>query len=430
MHQGAPYIISNIILTFMWMISANLILDNKYSKYLTVLLESVIQLVFWAVFELDIPLFTSIRLFSGIVCLCLLLHYFHTDKPAFKLITGLLIFVSSFLSEIILGTLVPYEMIVSGEIFAKYAAAVYSIYLLLNFTFLSLTVVALRSYKQRYQGLLVEKQWFLFFLFPLSQMIAMIGWWPAYLQFNTLGSPYKVVAMTVVSLLADAALIYAIWKTGASTELRIRSEMLEDQIRSQENYYDQLASTYSSVRKMRHDIDNHIYAIQALLDSNDTKSASDYIQKIQEQEHSYLPFSNCRNTVIASYLQKKAEDLKECGISLKDEVHLPVLEGISNPDLICIYGNILDNAKEACSKIPDAEITLKTHYKAPYLTISCQNPVMETNTAKQRRIPELERGLGFTILANLAKTYDGQFTYSSGGGLFVTEIILKDTPGE
>ena len=46
MHQGASYIIANIVLTFMWMISANLILDNKYPKYLTILLESVIQLLF------------------------------------------------------------------------------------------------------------------------------------------------------------------------------------------------------------------------------------------------------------------------------------------------------------------------------------------------------------------------------------------------
>ena len=430
MHQGAAYIIANIILTFMWMISANMILDSRYSKVLTVLAESVIQLAFWGIFELDIPLFTAMRVFSGIVCLCILLQYFHTDRPVFKLITGLLIFVSSFLSEIILGTLIPYEMIVSGEVFMKYAPAVYSIYLLLNFTFLSMAVIALRSYKRRYQGLLVEKQWFLFFLFPLSQMIAMIGWWPAYVQFNTLGSPYKVVAMTVVSLLADAALIYSIWKTAAGTELRIRSEMLEDQIRSQENYYDQLASTYSSVRKMRHDIDNHIYAIQALLDNNDTKSASEYIQKIREQERTFLPFANCRNTVISSYLQKKAEDLEETGITLKDEVDLPVLEGISDPDLICIYGNILDNAQEACREIQDAEITLKTFYKAPYLTVSCQNPVRSLNKGKQRRIPELERGIGFTILSGLAQNYDGQFSYSEEDGLFTTEIILKDKAGE
>ena len=430
MHTGAAYIVSNIVLTFMWMISANLILDNKYPKYITVIAESVIQLLFWALFELDIPLFTTIRLFSGILLLCILLQVFHTDGAVFKLITAFLIFVASFLSEIVLGALVPYDMLMSGELFARYDVAVYSVYLLLNFTFLSLITVSLRAYKQKYRGLLIEKQWFLFFLFPLSQTIAMVGWWPAYLQFNTLGSPYKVLMMTILNLLADVALIYVIWKTAANTELRIRSEMLEEQVRSQENYYDQLASTYTDIRKMRHDIDNHIYAIQALLDNNDAENASAYIQNIQEKNNTAPLLADCRNTVISAFLEKKTEDLRKSGTAVKTDIHLPVHTGISNPDLICIYGNILDNARDACRDIPDAEITLKTYYKEPYLTIFCQNPVSAPETGRKRRIPELERGIGFTILSGIAENYDGQFTAGQQDNLFVTEIILKEKAGE
>ena len=107
-------------------------------------------------------------------------------------------------------------------------------------------------------------------------------------------------------------------------------------------------------------------------------------------------------------------------------MYLPVKLNISNPDLICIYGNILDNAIEACRNTDNGKISLSTKYKQPYLTISCTNTVPETMKEKKRRIPELERGIGFTILSGLAVQYDGQFVNELDNGVFRTEIILKD----
>lgn len=429
MHSGTAYIISNLFLTIMWFTAASIVLDCKYSRIKTILIESIIQFGLWYILENTINIFTPLRILVGFGLPMLLIFIFHTDKSFFKLLTASLIFISDIAAEIILGALMPYESILSGEFFAKYDVAIYSIYQLLNLTLLSLVIAALRAYKQRYQGYLIEKQWFLFFLFPLSQTIAMCGWWPAYLQYNTMGSPYKVLALTVFSFLADAALIYAIRETGAASEMRIRSEMLEEQVKSQENYYDQLASTYSNIRKMRHDIDNHIYAIEGLLKNNEVQKAAEYIQKVREEDTT-VHFADCQNTVVSSYLTKKMEDLTSAGIAFEPNIHLPYLVGISNPDLICIYGNILDNVKEACKEIPDSTVTLDTKYKEPYLIISCTNPIKETQEQKKRRIPELERGIGFTIISNLVRQYDGQFSARSENGMFCTEIILKVKTGE
>ena len=55
---------------------------------------------------------------------------------------------------------------------------------------------------------------------------------------------------------------------------------------------------------------------------------------------------------------------------------------------------------------------------------------------KKRRIPEMERGVGFAILSQLAERYDGEFRYKEelqpeeaaqrNTGVFLAEIILKD----
>ena len=63
MHSGTAYIISNIILVAFWMAAADNILDHRYPKLRTFLLECTIQLIFFAVFEMDIPIFTFFRIF-------------------------------------------------------------------------------------------------------------------------------------------------------------------------------------------------------------------------------------------------------------------------------------------------------------------------------------------------------------------------------
>lgn len=66
-------------------------------------------------------------------------------------------------------------------------------------------------------------------------------------------------------------------------------------------------------------------------------------------------------------------------------------------------------------------------FQEPYLTISCRNTAKDApDGSKKRRIPELERGVGFTILNDLARRYDGSFLTEQEDGWFKSEIILKN----
>ncbi len=81
----------------------------------------------------------------------------------------MLIAISLAFSEILVATMLPYDLVQSGEIFRTDGAAVYSAYLFFNFTILAFPTAVLRSIKHRYKGLLVEKEWLLFSIFPFSQ---------------------------------------------------------------------------------------------------------------------------------------------------------------------------------------------------------------------------------------------------------------------
>lgn len=425
MHEGASFVISNLILTLFWVITANIVLENRYSRLTTVISEfSIISFVFFILLERLFPIFSTVKLLIGSFTVAFLIQYFHTDKPAFKIITVILILFATAISDVTLQAMLPKEQIISGEIFRTNGAFVYSVYLFLNFNFLAATALSLRAYKRKNIGLLENRQWFLFLLFPLSQLLSIYIWVPSYTYISE-KTPSHIIFMICVDIIADIALLYMFYRTASNAELRTRSEMLEDQIKSQESYYNQLVSTYTDIRRMRHDIDNHLYTIRALVDSGNTKDAVEYADKVIEEDQIHIFFPDCRNTVAASYLEKKTEDLKKLGITLNADIHLPSNLDISNPDLICIYGNILDNAAEACTGIEHASIELKTHYKQPYLTISCTNPAHNKAEKKKRRFAGLDRGVGLTILSHLADQYDGELSSGMSQDTYHTSLVLK-----
>ena len=430
MHSGAAYIISNVIITILWFLGTGIVLESRYGRVRTFLLEVAIQLSVWYIFENRLAVFSYLRIFSGILLPVVLTVLFHKGSVLFKIITALLFFMSTLFSETIMAAFLPYDLVISGELFQRYDVIVYSVYVMLTFSTAALITAVLKAVQQHSQGLLVEKQWLLFFLFPLSQILSMVGLWNSYMDFDVFGNPYKVVFLTVFNILADAALIYTIVRTAHNAELRIRNTILEDQINSQEDHYAQLSSVYHDIRKMRHDIDNHIYAVRSLIENGETEKASKYLDTLntdreREKEMMELRFYDCRNTVVASYLDRKIRTLQEQSVSIDTDLHLPEDLSISNPDLICIFGNLLDNASEACRELDSPSITLKANYKEPYLIITCSNPYIGSNSPKHRRIRELDRGMGFAILSKLADQYDGRFTASGENGIFTAKIILK-----
>lgn len=425
-----PYhIIANIIAYILQMIAIESAMESRLSHTKTLLIEAPTALLYiWIMFQA--PFFTALRAIIAQIFMMIVVYPLHKEKWYYALLIIAITSVLTVLADAGMIVMIPREMIVSGVLFNKYPLTAYSIYLVVVAFLQMMFILAVRMFRKRYNRFHDQIPWLLFAVFPISQLVILVGTFRSYLADETYWHPSNVIPNLLVCIIADIALYFAVRMVSDRTELRVRNDLLEDQLADQQSYYRELSSSFEEIRKMRHDIANHLYTMKALITEGKTAEAEDYANDVMKEDKAVLRFPSCENTVIASYLARKADDYQNKQIAFDTEIILPSELNIPNSDLICIFGNILDNAEEACSRTAEPKITLKTQYRAPYLTIYAQNPMDLDDTKRTRRIPELERGLGTRIIQSTAEKYDGDYTVTRENNTYSIEVILKNKTEE
>jgi sensor histidine kinase regulating citrate/malate metabolism len=263
-------------------------------------------------------------------------------------------------------------------------------------------------------------------LFPISQFILLIGWFGcAFRSMTTMDTLTEVIG-AISCVAADTALYFAIRGMAERVELRVQNTMLEKQIDAQTVHYAALTEQYENIRRMRHDIDNHLYTMRILLENGKADEAASYLAELNPGSEYVPSLGRCHNPVVDAFLYTRIKDLRTQGIQVEADVDLPGEMTISNADLVSAFGNLLDNAAEAVHGAAQKRISITAGIKSGYLVIKTENPSSPAPDTQKRRIPELERGVGFHILTGLAEKYNGSFTACAEGSMFDTSLILQE----
>ena len=271
------------------------------------------------------------------------------------------------------------------------------------------------------------RQLLVFSAFPITQMVCEASL--VTLMFTPPRYEYipMQLTMSVLFLVSDILLYRTMVRTEQRVQLEVENALLERQLDAQLAHYRDLTAQYEQIRAMRHDISHHLNTIHALLQAGNLQAASEYSEQLLPAQTYSSRLGACRNPVVDAFLYTRVQDAQAKGVPVRADVSLPVELPVSNTDLIVAFGNLLDNALEACSGIPDAQITLRAHMDKGYLVIQESNPVRprQPQGKKPRRIPELERGVGFRVLGSLAKKYDGSFRHTCENDTYTVTLSLR-----
>lgn len=197
---------------------------------------------------------------------------------------------------------------------------------------------------------------------------------------------------------------------------------------AEHEYYAEVGRKYEETRKIRHDINNHLSALGILLNEGRTAEAKAYLGEISEELAMQKPPAATGRPVLDALLLSKARIAENENIKLEITIESDFPESISDYDLCGIFGNVLDNAIEACEKCEERYIHLAVKKQLDMLCIFCENPYSGNISPDHvtSKPDKSSHGFGIKRIEQLAEKHGGIVKISADNGIFSISVLIQN----
>lgn len=242
------------------------------------------------------------------------------------------------------------------------------------------------------------------------------------------------VGILVTLFLLLIVFLLMIIKESESSYFRKKNAVSEYYLETQKEHYESLIRSNREIRKIKHDMKNHVYCIKELCEMKKYEELNEYIasldDKLSQTEHVIYTGNEIADAIIAEKMQR-ANDL---GIEFFVEGDLYGIEW-SAIDTCTIFSNLLDNALEAVDRLESVKrkIVLQIRKNKNFLIITERNPiekdiVIVDNTITSTKKDKASHGFGILNIKEAVAQYDGECRLlvekQDEGREFVFEIMV------
>lgn len=211
----------------------------------------------------------------------------------------------------------------------------------------------------------------------------------------------------------------------------VKTDMELRMLSYQKSYYEEIEKNQQTVRKLRHDMKNHLNIIGMLIADEKTPEAKNYLTELN-QEFAVTAKSYCSNEVVNAVLNSKEQSAAEAQIRCEFQIDLAEDPQMEDIDLCALLSNTLDNAIEACRKIPEASerfLSVKARCQKGFFSYkvvnSKANEVTEENGCfiTSKKDAGLH-GIGLKNVKQIAAKYEGYVEVSYDEHSFTVVVMI------
>lgn len=239
-----------------------------------------------------------------------------------------------------------------------------------------------------------------------------------------------VLVCTVFLVFVNLVVIVLIDWLEENARYREESLALNEKLHAQAESIEALGNAYAVQRRQTHDYTAHLVSLYGYLQQGDYRRAEDYTRELISQQTDRVLAVNTHHAALDALFNQKAFVAGKQGIDLRFVVSdLSGLE-IRVSDLTVVISNLMDNAIEACARLPrdQREIEVRAILEETFL-FSVRNRSLPV-TIVDGTIPSTKpdpsmHGYGLanvrTILAQYSECYH-DMTYKNGWFSYVVEL--------
>lgn len=281
------------------------------------------------------------------------------------------------------------------------------------------------------EGLKLSKRlWLLLGGLTLAPLMAVLSFsiWRNTFHTNAEYQFYFSVLQRLSSTILPFVIISALTLLIAAVVLS-RHEALEQENRLatlREVYYAGLKQEQTGLRTLRHDLRNHITALQGLLEQDKQGELSRYLADLAGSPALEGGKRYAKNETANVVLSSKAIQMEALGLVPYFSVALPESFALSDIDLCSLLGNALDNAIEGSTGANNKTITLRARLDKGLFMMEVQNAIggavnPDLSTTK---LDTAQHGYGLAGMREIATRHGGSLEATAKDGIFTLLICF------
>jgi sensor histidine kinase YesM len=229
---------------------------------------------------------------------------------------------------------------------------------------------------------------------------------------------YMVIFIGIIGIWMFLDIEAAAWDTETAkhkTELKERDEqLLQVKVKALEEKYQEMLKS----RKVVHDMKNHLLALKKYDQERDWEGLHQYLNELSDDmlDDSYQIWTG--NHMLDMILNQKEKDAQRQKTDMQIDTEVFSTLPFTDREIISLFGNLLDNALEACEQIKGKErwIRIKIKKKNQLIYIEIANAIAKKpdqngsgfiSTKKENGL----HGYGMRNIRDIVEKYEGIFQY-------------------
>lgn len=218
------------------------------------------------------------------------------------------------------------------------------------------------------------------------------------------------------------------------SDRQIENERYICDLKYQKILYEEMQQAYDEIKKLKHDLKNRLLHYEYLIDTNEISEIKSQLLDISNSLDMADNHIFSSNPILNSVLRNKHANAEKKNIKVNFDISVPAKLNLDNGDMGVIYGNLFDNAIEACEKM-DIEkrfINITSRVLNGNLFIKLQNSKCQKSNPelKTTKCDRENHGIGIKSVSRLVEKYNGKIMFEDKIDYFEVYAVLLDVVGE
>lgn len=270
---------------------------------------------------------------------------------------------------------------------------------------------------------LKKAYWLLFlFLFLSSALATFLIYWLLY-ELKTTDYNFIVMICTIGLYAGTFLSLYLYERSARQNQIIREQEKFEQQMESQLKHMDEIILKQNELRRVKHDMANQLIAIKSYLDNADISGGQQYVAGLTDQLQYISQSINTGNNALDAILSTKKSLAESKGIVFNTEIRIQERLPLDAKDLCIIFGNALDNAIEACDRLPEnaekrIDLLLVQDAHSLFCTLSNTAPANNDRRFTTSKTDTINHGFGLQNIRDALANYGAEPSIEQEGETF------------